>query len=97
MPAEILDRSNPQPLPSNVPDKILDILSVKLDKLKISDNDLKALQEFRRASNYIAAGRLILLLKCSLVYVHTSWDFAIQSRTIDNLSSVIQKQIPFGC
>lgn len=63
MPAEILDRSNPQPLPSNVPDEVIDLLSVKLDKIRISDNDLKALQEFRRASNYIAAGMLIIFLK----------------------------------
>jgi xylulose-5-phosphate/fructose-6-phosphate phosphoketolase len=57
MPAEILDRPNPQPLPSNIPEEIL-ALSVKLDKLQISDADLAGLEEFRRASNYIAAGML---------------------------------------
>lgn len=57
MPAEILDRPNPQPLASHIPDEVLN-LSVKLDKLDISDADLKGLEEFRRASNYIAAGKL---------------------------------------
>ena len=60
MPAEILDRPNPQPLPSHIPDEVLN-LSVKLDKLDISDADLKGLEEFRRASNYIAAGKRLPL------------------------------------
>lgn len=65
MPGEILDRSNPQPLNSNVPDEVLNCLAVKLDKLDLSNNDLKSLQEFRRASNYIAAGKFIL--SCLLI------------------------------
>ena len=60
MPAEILDRPNPQPLASHIPDEVLK-LSVKLDKLDISDADLKGLEEFRRASNYIAAGKRLPL------------------------------------
>jgi hypothetical protein len=56
MPGEVIDRPNPQPLASQIPESVLD-LSVKLEKISINDADLKALEEFRRASNYIAAGR----------------------------------------
>lgn len=56
MPGEIIDRPNPQPLASHIPDDVLS-LSVKLQKMSITDADLKGLEEFRRASNYIAAGR----------------------------------------
>ncbi|CAG8972624.1 hypothetical protein HYALB_00005393 [Hymenoscyphus albidus] len=59
MPGEELDRANPQPLASHIPESVLD-LSVKLDKLDINDADLKALDEFRRASNYIAAAMIFL-------------------------------------
>jgi len=56
MPGEIIDRPNPQPLASNIPEDVLS-LSVKLQKMSINDADLKGLEEFRRASNYIAAGK----------------------------------------
>lgn len=56
MPAEIIDRPNPQPLASHISDDVLS-LSVKLEKLDISAADLAGLDEFRRASNYIAAGK----------------------------------------
>lgn len=56
MPGEVIDRPNPQPLASSILDEVLS-LSVKLEKIKISQDDLNALQEFRRASNYIAAGK----------------------------------------
>jgi hypothetical protein len=55
MPGEVIDRPNPQPLASQIPDSVLE-LSVKLEKVALSDADLKGLEEFRRASNYIAAG-----------------------------------------
>lgn len=61
MPGEIIDRPNPQPLASLIPDDVLS-LSVKLDKLKLSDADATALAEFRRASNYIAAGWCFYIL-----------------------------------
>lgn len=56
MPGEVINRPNPKPLDSSVPDSVLS-LSVKLEKLHISENDIQALQDFRRASNYIAAGK----------------------------------------
>lgn len=55
MPGEVIDRPNPKALPSHIPENVLE-LAVKLEKLDISDADLKGLEEFRRASNYIAAG-----------------------------------------
>ena len=66
MPGEIIDRPNPQPLPSHIPDHVTD-LAIKLQNVKLSDGDLQGLDEFRRASNYIAAGKDILLPnKCPL-------------------------------
>ncbi|TAQ87917.1 hypothetical protein B7494_g3754 [Chlorociboria aeruginascens] len=59
MAGEVIDRPNPQALASQIPDAVLE-LSVKLDKMQISDADLKALGEFRRASNYIAAAMIFL-------------------------------------
>jgi xylulose-5-phosphate/fructose-6-phosphate phosphoketolase len=55
MPGEEIDRANPQALASLIPDAVLD-LSVKLEKMKLDEADLKGLELFRRASNYIAAG-----------------------------------------
>jgi xylulose-5-phosphate/fructose-6-phosphate phosphoketolase len=57
MPGEVIDRPNPKPLASQIPDNVLE-LSVKLEKVALSDADLKGLEEFWRASNYIAAGTL---------------------------------------
>ncbi len=57
MPAEGLDKPNPQALASLIHDDALN-LAVKLYKKTIlSDEDLRGLEEFRRASNYIAAGK----------------------------------------
>ena len=57
MPGEVIDRPNPQPLPSNVDDSVLS-LAVKIEKTKLDEGDYAGLQNFRRAANYIAAGRL---------------------------------------
>lgn len=63
MPGEVIDRPNPQPLASNIPDHVQD-LAIKLQNIELSDADRKGLEEFRRASNYIAAGeKLPALLK----------------------------------
>lgn len=56
MPAEVIDRPNPQPLPSHIEDNVLS-MAVKLDKTKLDDQSYTGLQEFRRAANYIAAGK----------------------------------------
>ena len=56
MPGEVIDRPNPQPLPSHVPDDVLSLI-VKLEKTKLDENTNDGLQLFRRAANYITAGR----------------------------------------
>ena len=64
MPGEVIDRPNPKALPSLIPDNVMD-LAVKLDYIKLNDSDLKGLEEFRRASNYIAAGKPVtFLIQC---------------------------------
>lgn len=55
MPGEVIDRPNPQPLPSHIEDHVLS-LAVKLEKAKLDSSTAKGLQKFRRAANYIAAG-----------------------------------------
>ncbi|KAG9247985.1 XFP N-terminal domain-containing protein [Calycina marina] len=59
MPGEVLDRPNPRALSSSIPDHVLQ-LSVKLEKLALSKEDLSAIEHFRRASNYIAAAMIFL-------------------------------------
>ena len=55
MPAEVLDRPNPQPLPSLIPEDVLS-LAIKLEKAKLDETTYNGLQQFRRAADYIAAG-----------------------------------------
>ena len=59
MPGEVIDRPNPPPAPSNVPDYVSDLL-VKLDKPSMSEETSLALQKYRRAANYIAAAMIFL-------------------------------------
>ena len=56
MPGEVIDRPNPQALPSHIPDDVLK-LAVQLDKSKLDETDYAGLKQFRRAANYIAAGK----------------------------------------
>lgn len=58
MPGEVIDRPNPQPLQSSIPEDVLS-LAVKLKKSKLDEALYDGLQQFRRAANYIAAGMLI--------------------------------------
>lgn len=55
MPGEVIDRPNPGPSVSNIPDEVLK-LSVSLEKAALDEQDAKALKEFRAAACYIAAG-----------------------------------------
>lgn len=59
MPGEIIDRPNPGPSASLLPDSLLE-LSVKLDYQKLSTEDADSIAKFRRASNYIAAAMIFL-------------------------------------
>ncbi len=69
MPREVIDRPNPKALDSLIPEDVLS-LSVQLEKIRLSDADLKGLEDFRRASNYIAAG-MAQIWNPSLC--HTDW------------------------
>lgn len=60
MPGEVIDRPNPQPLASQVPDDVAEKLLVKLEKPKLDESTNQALQKFRRAANYIAAAMIFL-------------------------------------
>lgn len=59
MPGEVIDRPNPQPPPSNVPDYVSDLL-VKLDKPTLADKTNDVIAKYRRAANYIAAAMIFL-------------------------------------
>ncbi|KAF1983075.1 putative phosphoketolase [Aulographum hederae CBS 113979] len=59
MPGEVIDRPNPQPLPSHLPEEVLK-LAVQLEKPKLDDGVNKALIDFRKASLYIAAAMIFL-------------------------------------
>ncbi|KAL9129582.1 MAG: hypothetical protein Q9217_002002 [Psora testacea] len=59
MPGEVIDRPNPQPLPSKIDDHVLS-LAVQLEKTKLDEATYTGLQEFRRAANYIAAAMIFL-------------------------------------
>lgn len=58
MPGEVIDRPNPEPLPSNLPDHV-DQLMVQLDRINLGQKDYDALIKFRRAACYIAAGTFL--------------------------------------
>lgn len=55
MPGENIDRPNPQPLPSHIPDSINE-LQVKLQNTCLDQSACDSLYKFRRAAAYIAAG-----------------------------------------
>lgn len=55
MPGEVIDRPNPGPSPSHLPDEVLS-LGVKLDVTPLKGDTLKGIRTFRNAANYIAAG-----------------------------------------
>jgi len=59
MPGEVIDRPNPPPAPSHVPDHVSDLL-VKLEKPTLTADANQALQKYRRAANYIAAAMIFL-------------------------------------
>lgn len=71
MPGEVIDRANPGPSPSHLPDSVLE-LAVNLEYKKLSDEDESSIALFRRASNYIAVAMIFLsgnaLLERDLVF-----------------------------
>lgn len=59
MPGEKIDKPNPPPVPSNIPDYVSDLL-VKVERPNLSNDTKNALIKFRRAANYIAAAMIFL-------------------------------------
>ena len=60
MPGEVLDRPNPPPGKSQLPDSILEY-HVDLDYANaLTPNELQAITKFRRAADYIAAAMIFL-------------------------------------
>jgi xylulose-5-phosphate/fructose-6-phosphate phosphoketolase len=56
MPGEVIDRPNPQPLPSHLPDD-LENLAIVLPHETLNQPACDGLFKFRRAASYIAAGK----------------------------------------
>ncbi|OQD77846.1 hypothetical protein PENDEC_c002G01690 [Penicillium decumbens] len=71
MPGEVIDRPNPQPLPSHLPDYV-ENLKIKLNNGPLDQKACDALIKFRRAACYIAAAMIFLndntLLKRELTF-----------------------------
>ncbi|KAJ9261612.1 hypothetical protein DTO212C5_8255 [Paecilomyces variotii] len=59
MPGEILDKPNPPPLPSDIPDHVNDLL-VRLEKASLEGSAADAIHKFRRAACYLAAAMIFL-------------------------------------
>jgi xylulose-5-phosphate/fructose-6-phosphate phosphoketolase len=55
MPGEVIDRPNPPPEPSQLPD-FVDQLSISVKIEKLPEDLHNALRAFQRAASYIAAG-----------------------------------------
>jgi xylulose-5-phosphate/fructose-6-phosphate phosphoketolase len=55
MPSKQIPIANPPPLPSHLPDSVLE-LSVQLKQKPLADHDRQSLRGFQRAAEYIAAG-----------------------------------------
>ncbi|PYH41359.1 putative phosphoketolase [Aspergillus saccharolyticus JOP 1030-1] len=59
MPGEIIDRPNPKPEPSHIPD-LVEQLQVQLQSTRLTESDYDALLKYRRAAAYIAAAMIFL-------------------------------------
>ncbi|BDD61308.1 hypothetical protein MAP00_006358 [Monascus purpureus] len=59
MPGQHIDRPNPDPMPSHLPDSVED-LQVKLERIKLDQDSSNAIAKFRRAACYIAAAMIFL-------------------------------------
>ncbi|KAI2792758.1 putative phosphoketolase [Penicillium oxalicum] len=59
MPGEVIDRPNPGPLPSQLPDEVAQ-LAITLESKKLDPEIINALLKFRRAASYVAAAMIFL-------------------------------------
>jgi xylulose-5-phosphate/fructose-6-phosphate phosphoketolase len=56
MPGQEIDVPNPPPMPSHLPDNVLE-LAVQIEKKSLPEDVKKGLVDFQRAACYIAAGQ----------------------------------------
>ncbi|KAI5465415.1 XFP N-terminal domain-containing protein [Mariannaea sp. PMI_226] len=59
MPGEIIDKPNPPPLPSRLPDETLN-LAADYPRISLSENDAQSLKDFQQAACYIAGAMIFL-------------------------------------
>lgn len=69
MPGEVIDRPNPQPLPSHLPDD-LEKLSIKLSHETLDPKACDGLFKYRRAAAYIAAGEKLQFISRNIFGNH---------------------------
>jgi hypothetical protein len=81
MPGEVIDRPNPPPLPSHLPDSVNELL-VQIEKQKLSDDVSHSLRLFQRAADYIAAGKNVFKSCRSNTDALRSHDILEQQRVI---------------
>ena len=62
MPAQEIAQANPPPDPSLLPDSILSLKTELPNKNVLSPEELSAVQQYRRAADYLAAGLFTLPL-----------------------------------
>ncbi|KAG2157887.1 XFP N-terminal domain-containing protein [Suillus bovinus] len=60
MPGQIITRPNPPPTPSRLPDSMNEYAVKLKSKNPLTPSELRAIQKFRRAANYIAAAMIFL-------------------------------------
>ncbi|KAL4791835.1 XFP N-terminal domain-containing protein [Aspergillus venezuelensis] len=82
MPGEVIDRPNPAPKPSHVPDFVEQLL-VPAQKTNLDQKDCDALYKYRRAAAYIAAGHWGTCPGLILVYSHLN--YIIRKQNLDML------------
>lgn len=53
MPGEVIDQANPPPLPSHLPDRVLELV-VKPERQHLDADTIQSLKSFQKAACYIA-------------------------------------------
>ncbi len=78
MPGQFIDRPNPQPVASSIPDNVSSLI-VQLEKTKLDEKTSSGLQHFRRAANYVTAGEKHVKVQAApgvAVHMLASYDFS---------------------
>ena len=79
MPGEVIDQPNPPPLPSHLPETILD-LAVKIDKTSLDENVAESLKDFQQAACYIAGGMPFIVWRDEAPLILISYDLSTGQR-----------------